>query len=397
VSVHEKLLSVTILLVALATAPTGCQKPLPAAAPQIPEVSVTQVIQRDVPVYSNWVGTTEGFVNARIYPKITGYILKQAYQDGDRVHAGQLLFQIDQREYKAALDQALGDLSQKQADLKKNAQDLARYKSLLAGQVISRQEYDHINQNTHATAAAAQAAQGAVETARLNLEWTQVASPIDGVAGIAKTQVGDLVNPTTLLTTVSQLDPIKVTFPISEREYLHFATRIKEHQEKGVAKGEPPLEMILADGTVYPHPGHFYVANREVNIQTGTIKIEGIFPNHDYILRPGLYAKIRAATDVLANALLVPQNAVLETQGQYQVAVVGGDQRISMRTVKPGKGYGELRIIQTGIAPGERVVIDGVQQVTDGMEVKARLVSPATTPGGQVLAPAQAAAPMTRN
>ena len=239
---------------------------------------VTDVIQQDVPVYSDWVGTTEGFVNAEIHPKISGYLLKQNYKDGDHVCAGQLLFQIDDREYKAALDQALGDLGQKQADYKKNQQDLSRYKPLYHQQVISKQDFDHVNQNTRASAAAAQSAQAAVETAKLNEQWTQVNSPIDGIAGIAKAQVGDLVSPTSLLTTVSQLDPIKVTFPISEREYLHFASRIRRHEEKGVSPNEPVLTMVLADGQTYKYPGHFYVANRQVNAQTGTINNPGSFP-----------------------------------------------------------------------------------------------------------------------
>jgi RND family efflux transporter MFP subunit len=366
------------ILLALAVA--GCHKAAPLPPPPIAEVAVTAVIQRDVPVYSNWVGTTEGFVNAQIHPHVSGYILKQVYKDGDHVAAGQLLFQIDDRQYKAAYDQAVGDLANKQAQLKKDQQDLARYKPLLAEQVISRQDYDHVDQSTHASAAQVQAAQAAVETARLNLEWTKVVSPIDGVGGIAKTQVGDLVSPPTLLTTVSRLDPIKVTFPISEREYLHFAVKIKEHEEKGVAKDEPSLQMILADGTVYPQRGHFYVANRQVKVQTGTIKIQGIFPNHDYILRPGLYAKIRSATDTLPNALLVPQRAILETQGQYQVAVVGTDNRISLRTVQPGQTYGDLRVIEHGIERGDRVVTEGVQKVGDGMEVKPRMEA---GPGGQ--------------
>jgi len=215
----------------------GCRKTAPVLPVQIPEVTVTNVIQENVPIYSNWVGTTEGFVNALIHPKVSGYILKQAYKDGDHVRAGQLLFQIDPREYQAALDQALGDLAEKKAELEKNQQDLARYKPLLAEQVISRQDFDHVDQATRASAAAVQAAQAAVETGKLNLDWTQVTSPIDGVAGIAKAQVGDLISPTTLVTTVSQLDPIKVTFPISEREYLHFAQKIKEHEEKRYPRG----------------------------------------------------------------------------------------------------------------------------------------------------------------
>ena len=257
-------------------------------------------------LYSEWVGTTEGFVNADIYPKISGYLLKQNYTDGDHVKAGQLLFQIDDRQYKAALDQALGELAEQEADNKKAQQDIARYKPLYEQQVVSRQDYDHVNQTAHAAAAAVQAAEAAVETAKLNYDWCQVTSPIDGIAGIAKTQVGNLVGNTSLLTTVSQLDPIKVEFPISEREYLHFADRIKQHEETGTSKDEPELEMVLADGSVYKYPGHFYVANRQVNVQTGTIKIQGLFPNPGSILRPGLYAKIRSRTQTLTRCAAGP-------------------------------------------------------------------------------------------
>lgn len=362
-----------IFSIALALVMPGCKQAAAPVATPVPEVVVTEVVQRTVPVYSDWVGTTEGFVNAQIHPKISGYLLKQNYKDGDHVRAGQLLFQIDDREYRAALDQALGDLAQKQADYKKNQQDLSRYTPLLAAQVISRQDFDHVNQTTRASAAAAASAQAAVETAKLNLQWTQVSSPIDGIAGIAKAQVGDLVSPTTLLTRVSQLDPIKVTFPISEREYLHFADRIKEHQETGTSKDEASLAMVLADGSTYKYPGHFLVANRQVNVQTGTITIQGVFPNPEDILRPGMYAKIRAATDVQRNTLLVPQSAVLETQGQYQVAVVDADNKVALRPVKTGKQVGNLRIIDEGVSPGERVIVEGLQKVSNGMQVRARL------------------------
>ncbi len=323
---------------------------------------MTEVVQRDVPVYSDWVGTTQGFVNADIYPKISGYLLKQNYKDGDHVRAGQLLFQIDDREYKAALDQAIGDLDQKQADYKRNAQDLSRYKPLYDQQVISKQDFDHVDQNTRASKAAVASAQAAVETAELNEKWTQVNSPIDGIAGIAKTQVGNLVSPTSLLTSISQLDPIKVEFPISEREYLHFADKINRHEKNGDSKEDPDLEMVLADGSTYKYKGRFYVANRQVNIQTGTIKIQGIFPNPDNVLRPGLYAKIRSATDVRKGALLVPQAAVLETQGQYQVGVVGADNKVTLRTVKTGKQVGDLRIIDEGVTAGEHVITEGLAE-----------------------------------
>ncbi len=378
---------------ALLLAATACKKTAPATAPPAPEVVVTEVVQRDVPLYSEWVGTTAGFVNAQIHPKVSGYLLKQNYRDGDKVNEGQLLFQIDDREYKAALDQALGDLAQVEAQLKQHQQDLARYTTLYKMAVISKQQFDTQTQTTRATAAQVQAGQAAVESARLNLQWTRVISPIGGIAGIAKTQVGDLVGPTTLLTTVSQLDPIKVSFPISEREYLHFAERIKQHEEQGVAKNEPELQMILADNKTYKYPGHFYVANRQVNVQTGTIVIQGIFPNPDYILRPGLYAKIRVAADVQRGALLVPQDAVLETQGQSQVAVVDADNRVSLRTVKTGKQAGNLRIIEKGLTPGEHVITEGLQRVSDGMEVKPRL-APAGPDGPAAPAPArQPAAP----
>jgi membrane fusion protein (multidrug efflux system) len=224
-----------------------------------------------------------------------------------------------------------------------------------------------------------------------------VNSPIEGIAGIAKAQVGDLVNPTALLTTVSQLDPIKVTFPISEREYLHFASRIRRHEEeKAVSPSEPVLTMVLADGQTYKYPGHFYVANRQINASTGTITIQGVFPNPDDLLRPGMYAKIRAATDLRKDALLVPQGAVLETQGQYQVGVVGADNKVNMRMVKTGKQVGDLRIIEDGLAPGDRVITEGLQKVSDGIEVRPVPLAPEGGASATSAAPAStSAAPAT--
>jgi RND family efflux transporter MFP subunit len=384
-------LGLTGIAVVLVFASTGCRSSAPVAPPPpVPQVEVVKVVQKDVRLYSEWVGTTEGFVNAQIYPKISGYLLKQEYQDGDHVRMGQALFEIDSREYQAAYDQAAADAAQKHADFKQNQQDLARYTPLLEQQVISKQQFDHINQATKASAAAAQSAEAAVATARLNLQWTHITAPIDGLAGIAKTQVGDLVSPTTLLTTVSQLDPIKVSFPISEREYLHFASKIKQHQETGTSKDEPALSMILADDSTYPYPGHFYVANRQVNVQTGTIIIQGLFPNPGYILRPGMYAKVRAGTDVQTGALLVPQGAVLETQGQYQVAVVNPDNTVSLRQVTLGKQVGTLRIVASGLKPDEEVVSEGVQKVTDGMTVNPHLVTTSSSsPTSAATPPAQ--------
>ena len=366
--------------VLLALAAGGCKKTVATTPPPPPNVVVVAVIQKDVPVDFEWIGTTVGFVNADIYPKVQGYLLKQNYIDGSPVKSGQLLFQIDPRQYQASLDQSLGQLAQDQAINTKNQQDLARYKPLLEQQVISRQDFDHVNQTALASAATVKSDQAAVENTRLNLGWTQVTSPIDGVAGIAKAQVGDLVSTTTLLASVSQINPMKVTFPISEREYLHFADRIKQHEANGgPTKGEAELQMVLADGSVYKYPGHFYDVNRQVNVQTGTIQVQGLFPNPDSILRPGLYAKIRTAADTLKGALLVPQDAVLETQGQYQVAVVGPDNKVSIRSVTLGKTSDNLRIIQSGVQPGERVVTEGLQKVSDGMAV-APTLAPESAP-----------------
>jgi len=377
-----------IFIAAIAVVPSGCGKTAPTAAPPVPEVTVTDVVQQDVTLYSDWVGTTQGFVNADIYPKISGYLLKQNYRDGDVVHAGQLLFQIDPREYQAELDQALGNLAQAQAQLKQNQEILARYTILYKNAVISRQDFDNQTQGTRANAAQVQSYQGAVEKAKLNLEWTKVNSPINGVAGIALTQVGNLVSPTSLLTTVSQLDPIKVEFPVSEQTYLHFADKVNQDPETR-AKNGPKFQMILSNGSTYKYEGELYDVNRQVNIQTGTIEVQATFPNPDSFLRPGLYAKIRAVTDVRHNALLVPQNAVLETQGQYQVAVVSSDNKVTMRTVVIGKQVGGLRIIETGVSPGERVITEGLQKVSDGMQVRpvtapaAPAPAASVTPGGQ--------------
>jgi RND family efflux transporter MFP subunit len=366
---------------------SACRKPV-AIAPT-PTVLVTEVVQKDVPIYSEWVGTTVGFVNAEIRPRVQGYLLKQVYQDGRAVKAGEILFQIDNRDYKAALDQAQGELAQQEANLLKNKQDLDRYRPLAAQGVISPQEFDHVDQATRASYAQVESAKAAVETAKLNLEWTQVQSPIEGIAGFAIVQVGDLVTPSTLLTSVSQVNPIKVNFPISEQEYLRAADRIKEHQATGRAKGEPDLELILGDGSVYKYPGRFYRVDREVNIQTGTIEVQGLFPNPDAVLRPGQYAKVRAANQTQLGALLVPQQAVQETQGQYQVAVVGTDNAVTLRNVKPGDRVGGLWIITDGVKAGERVITEGLQKVKDGMVVIAQ-----PDPATEVSSPAPVSSPL---
>jgi RND family efflux transporter MFP subunit len=367
---------IAIAAAIFALAATSCKKP-PAGSSTplpIPAVLVATVVQKDVPIYGEAVGTTVGFVNADILPKVSGYLLKQDYKDGSHVHVGQLLFEIDDRPYQAALNQALGNLSQARAQLKQNQQDLARYTKLYNQAVIPAQKFDNVTQTTQASAGEVKADEAAVQNAQLNLGWCKVYSPIEGVAGIAQAQVGDLVGTTTTLTTVSQLDPIKVTFPISEKEYLKLADRINAHAPA------PELELILDNGRVYSYPGRFYAANRQVDLQTGTIAIQATFPNPEDILRPGMYAKVRAQTDVEHNALLVPQTAVSSIQGQYEVAVVGPDNKVTLRPVTPGMKTGSLWVIDDGLKPGERVMLEGAQKVQEGMEVKPVLATEQTQP-----------------
>ena len=382
--------SVLMAAVLAATVAASCRKPASSASAPIPQVSVASVLQQDVPVFSEFVGTTVGFVNADIFPKVSGYLLRQDYHDGDAVRTGQLLFEIDPREYQAALEQTQGNLAQAEAQLKQNQLNLTRDTDLYKAGVMARQDFDNQTQSTHATAAQVEADEGALKAAKLNLEWTKVFSPINGVAAIATAQVGNLVSTTTLLTTVSQLDPIKVEFPITESFYLRIAEKINRDAAQR-AKDSPKFQLVLADGSTYKHLGEVYDVNRQVDIQTGTIKVEAVFPNPDNILRPGLYAKVRAATDTAHAALLVPQDAILETQGQYQVAVVDSGNKVMMRTVTIGQQVGSLQIVQTGISAGEHVVTEGLQKVRDGMEVDPHVV--AIQPPSEVVPGAAAAAP----
>jgi membrane fusion protein (multidrug efflux system) len=338
------------------------------AAP--PEVVVAPVAKRDVDVTSEWVGTTTGNVNAQIYPKVQGYLLEQAYGDGSVVQAGQLLFRIDPRQFQAALDQARGEQGRAQAALGKAEIDVNRYTPLAAQGAVSQQELDDAIQLRAASRAALESAKAAVENARLNLDWTQVLSPIPGIAAIASAQVGDLVGPTTQLTTVSQLDPIKVNFPISEIEYLRFASRIRERQQGGNPNDGPGLDLILADGSTYSERGRFNVAGLAVATTTGTIDVQGVFPNPENLLRPGQFVKVRAATERLAGALVIPQRAVRDLQGVSQVAVVGADDKVTFKNVKLGAKTASDVVVAEGLAAGDRVVVEGLQKVRDGLVVR---------------------------
>jgi RND family efflux transporter MFP subunit len=367
--VLRRALSILALL-SVATLGVSCGSKERDAAGASTEVIVAPVQRQDVEIHSEWVGTTTGYVNAQIHPKIQGYLLKQAYRDGGLVKEGDLLFQIDPRQFQAALDQAKGQVARSRAVLVRNEIDVKRYTPLAAVGAVSQEELDNAVQARAASAAQVQSDQAAVETAQLNLEWTQVKAPITGVAAIATAQVGDLVSPQTLLTTVSQLDPIKVAFPVSEIDYLRFAGRIREGEQSGRAGNPGGLALILADGTVYPHRGSFRVAGLAVSATTGTIDVQGEFPNSENLLRPGQFAKVRAVTGRIEGALVIPQRAVRDLQGVTQVAVVGPGDKVAFRNVKLGPTTGTDYVVTGGIRAGDRVVVEGLQKIRDGMVVK---------------------------
>ena len=363
----------------------------PANAPL--EVEVVRVEQKDVPIYGEWIGTLDGFTNADVRAEVTGYIMRQAYQEGAFVKKGQLLFEIDPRPFQAALDQAEGQLAQAKAMLA-NAQavqgrtqlDVERYAPLAKEQAASQQDLDNAVQNNlaaKATVATAEAQiktdEAAVETARINLDFTRLVAPIDGIAGQAQLQVGALVNLSSgPVTSVSTVDPIKVYFTVGEPQYLAWRERFPTEAARIEADKNLRLELVLANGSTYPHTGSFYFADRQVNESTGAIRLAGLFPNRGNVLRPGGYAKVRAAVRLQQGALLVPQRAVTELQGGYQVAVVDSDNKVSIRPVKLVARVGKSWVIAEGLKRGDRVVAEGVQKVHPGMPVNPKPFPAAT-------------------
>jgi membrane fusion protein (multidrug efflux system) len=398
-------LAAIILVAAALFIADGCSKAKGNQQPvSTPEVEVVQVEQKDVSLYSEWIGTLDGMVNAEIKSQVPGYLISKHYEEGSFVRKGQLLFEIDPKPLQAALDQAKGDLAKAEGQLAqasgqlaqasaqlltaeanqgKTQQDVDRYTSLVETGVVTKQVFDNaVQANLAAQAqvkvasagvqtakaaivsarAAVDASKSAVDRAKLNLDFTRITSPIDGIAGIAKAQVGNLVGPAgDALTTVSTVDPIKVYFTLSEQEYLH---NIKSSLAQTLG-----LEMTLADGTTYPHKGKFFVADREVDAKTGTIRLAGVFQNPGNTLRPGQYARLRAVTSRQESALMLPQRAVTELQGSYQVAVVGGDNKVEIRPVRLGERVGPMVIINEGLKAGESVIAEGAQKVKAGMAV----------------------------
>jgi membrane fusion protein (multidrug efflux system) len=365
----------------------GCSKEKPAPPPP-PAVEVTAVVQKDVPIYKEWVGALDGNINAVIRPQVTGYLIKQNYREGEMVKKGQVLFEIDPRTFQASLDQAKGQLAQQQARHDTTKANLARIKPLAAKNAVSQKDLDDATGAELSTRSSVDSARAAVETAQLNLGFTRITSPVAGIAGIAKTQLGDLVGPSSPqeLTTVSSVNPIKAYINVSEREYLTF-------REGNQNVENVPLELILADGSTYPHKGKFALADRQVDPTTGTLKIGALFTNPKNTLRPGGYGLVRAVMSVKKGALLVPQRSVTDMQGKYLVAVVGADNKVAIRPVKVAERIGPDWIIEEGLKAGERIVVEGTQKVKPDMQVNPQAYDPeaaAKAAAAKAAAPAKA-------
>jgi membrane fusion protein (multidrug efflux system) len=347
------------------------------AAPM--QVSVATVEQRDVPLFGDWVATLDGYVNAQIQPQVsTGYLIRQDYREGSLVQVGQVLFEIDPRPFQATLDQAEGQLAQAQAQLGLADINVKRDTPLAKAHAIAQSQLDNEVQQQAAQGAAVRTAEANVEQAQLNLGFTKVRSLITGIAGRAQTQVGNLVSQSTTLTTISQVNPIKVYFSISEQEYLALSGRVKAEGKADLLSSgnRVPLQLTLGNGDTYPYKGQIVFVDRQVNPQTGTLQIAGSFPNPQGLLRPGQFGRIKAETEVRHDALLVPQRAVNEMQGSYQVAVVDPDNTVHIQNVALGPQLGSSWLITSGLQPNERVVTEGVSKLKDGMAVSPQ---PATT------------------
>jgi len=369
------------LTAALGVACSGQQK-APTAAPA---VETAEVVKKDVPVYSEWVGTTDGLVNATIRAQVTGYLVRQNYTEGAFVKKGSVLFEIDARPFTAALEEAEGVLARQEARWVQAKADRGRIVPLAEINAVSKKDRDAAIGVELSAAADVRAARAAVDKAQVDLGFTKIISPIDGIAGIAKAQIGDLVGTTQVqeLTMVSTVDPIKVYISVSEQEYLNFMRQLAGHEQ------EIPFDLFLADGSLYPQKGRFAFADRQVGVKTGTITVATLFPNPGNMLRPGQFARVRVALTVKKDALLVPQRAVTELQGGYQVAVVAEDATVHIRPVKTGERSDGLWIINEGLAEGERVVAEGIQKVKEGMKVNPK---PFAAPGSTTAQQATTAA-----
>jgi membrane fusion protein (multidrug efflux system) len=370
-----------LVILVVAAASSACSRRDASKNPPPPQkVVVAPVIQRDEALFHEWIGTTQGDVTADIRPRVEGYLLRRVYTEGSLVKQGDVLFEIDPRQLEAQLRQAEANLEQAKASLDKAERDVTRDEPLAVQRAISQQELDNARSSRQGAAATVGALQAAVEQTRLNLSWTKVTSPIDGIAGIAPQQVGDLVSPQTVLTTVSKVDPIRVLYQLSEQEYVEM---LRDPEMRNAE-----LQLVLADGGVFPKKGRVLLTGREVDVKTGTIAAIGLFPNPGNLLRPGQYAKVRAVVKVRRGALLVPQRAVNEMQGDFQVGVVGPGDTAQIRKVKPAERVGSMWIIEDGLKPGEQVIVEGFTRIKSGMIVSPVSASAAAEPASPLAATA---------
>jgi membrane fusion protein (multidrug efflux system) len=372
--------AVLLLLAGLALI-AGCSHSAKGGGPPQyppPDVTTTTVEQKDVPVYGEWVANLDGYTNAQIQPQVTGYLIRQNYKEGSQVSKGQILYEIDPRPFQASLDQAKGQLAQAQAQLLLAQINTKRDTPLAEARAIARSQLDNDLQTQAANAATVQAQEAAVETAKLYLGWTKVRSLLDGIAGIATTQVGSLVTQSTVLTTVSQVEPIKVYFAISEQEYLALSEKAREGGAADLlhSASRVPIELTLSNGSLYPRKGYIVFVDRAVSSSTGTIRVAAAFSNPQSLLRPGQYGKVRAQTELQRGALLVPQRAVTELQGSYQVAVVNADNKVHIQPVEVGPQIGTTWVITSGLKPGEQVVVEGTGKLADGIPVHPHPAAP---------------------
>jgi RND family efflux transporter MFP subunit len=341
----------------------SCSSEKPKPAPPPPGVAITPVVQKDVPINQDWVGTMNGNIDADIRPKVDGFLLTRLYQEGSLVSKGQPLFRLDSRQTEAAVEQSQAHLERARAALAQAQIDVKRYTPLVAQKAVSQAELDKANSFQRAAEAEVEAAQASLDDARLNRGWTTVVSPISGIAGIAKVGIGDLMTPNTVMATVSAVDPIYVDFSITEQDYLRFV------RQKSARNARDNIQLILSDGATYPHHGKVLLVNRAVDLRTGTIEVRAEFPNPGNVLRPGQYARIRAVTEEVKDALLVPQRAIAELQGIYRVGVVSADNKVAIKVVKLGPQFADMWVVDSGLSPGDSVIVEGLQRLRDGMTV----------------------------
>jgi RND family efflux transporter MFP subunit len=363
----------------------GCGKKETAAVLTPPEVLVMEAKTRDVPVYREWIGTIDGSENAEVRARVAGHLIKRSYEEGSLVKKGDPLFEIDPRPSEAALAQAKSELEQGKAAALAAAAERDRSDKLFAQKVISEQEHTNKTQLNEANQAKVQALTAAVEEAQLNVNFCHVTSPVEGIAGLAKAQVGDLVGTgiNDVLTSVSTLDPAKILFPVSEADYLAAIRRVQEALNKPLDERPESIELILADGSTFPNKARLQSVDRQVQASTGTILVTALVKNPGSILRPGFYARARIVADVLKDAVVVPQRAVSEVQGAYQLGIIGGDNKAEIRPVKVGARTGTDWVITSGLKPGEKVVVEGLQKIKTGAPVVAK---PWTPPADKAVA-----------